>query len=227
MPTLTGVRTLEQIWPPFALQVTAGPLQLTAVRDRDIPALVSLAEDGIHDPAAMPFSPPWSAAPADALGRAMAAYYWGVRAGFGPDRWALELVARWDGVVVGVQAFSTVDYLVTRTGETGSWLGRAHQGRGIGTAMRQAICAFVFDHLDAEEVTSAAFVDNPASLAVSRKLGYADNGVFRRKRRDGELAMSRELTLKPEALVRSRHPTTVRGVEGLRRFVGLNDQAGR
>lgn len=27
--------------------------------------------------------------------------------------------------------------------------------------MRQTLCAFVFDHLDAEEVTSGAFEDNP------------------------------------------------------------------
>jgi hypothetical protein len=42
--------------------------------------------------------------------------------------------------------------------------------------MRQVICAFVFDHLDAEYVTSGAFSDNLASLGVSRKVGYADNG---------------------------------------------------
>ena len=61
-------------------------------------------------------------------------------------------------------------------GETGSWLGMKHHGRGIGTVMRQALCAFMCDHLDAAEVTSAAFVDNHASLAVSRKVGYRENG---------------------------------------------------
>ena len=40
--------------------------------------------------------------------------------------------------------------------------------------MRQMICAFLFDHLDFEEITSGAFTDNPASLAVSRKVGYRD-----------------------------------------------------
>lgn len=37
--------------------------------------------------------------------------------------------------------------------------------------MRQALCAFLFDCLDAQEITAGAFVDNPASLAVSRKVG--------------------------------------------------------
>jgi RimJ/RimL family protein N-acetyltransferase len=54
--------------------------------------------------------------------------------------------------------------------------------------MRQAMCALLFDHLDAQEIASAAFVDNPASLAVSRRVGSVDNGIFREQRRPGELA---------------------------------------
>ncbi len=63
-----------------------------------------------------------------------------------------------------------------RVFETGSWLGRRFQGHGIGTRMRQAMCTLAFDHLGFEEVTSAAFLDNPASLGVSRKVGYVPNG---------------------------------------------------
>jgi RimJ/RimL family protein N-acetyltransferase len=37
--------------------------------------------------------------------------------------------------------------------------------------MRQAICAFICDELEAGEITSGAFTDNPASLGVSRKVG--------------------------------------------------------
>ena len=37
-----------------------------------------------------------------------------------------------------------------RGGETGSWLSRPFQVRGTGTAMRQVICVFLFDQLDAE-----------------------------------------------------------------------------
>jgi len=67
-----------------------------------------------------------------------------------------------------------VSGLVTRTTETGSWLARRFQGRGIGTAMRQIIAAFAFDHLDTRHVTSAAFSDNVASASVSRKVGYTE-----------------------------------------------------
>lgn len=63
-----------------------------------------------------------------------------------------------------------------KTVTTGSWLGRAFQGRGIGKEMRAAVLALAFDHLDAEFATSASFADNPASAEVSRALGYEENG---------------------------------------------------
>jgi len=139
-----------------------------------------------------------------------------------PAAWTLETTVRFEGEVVGCQSISTKDYLTTRTGETGSWLGRKHHGRGIGTLMRQTICAFMFDHLDAAEVTSAAFLDNPASLAVSRKVGYRENGVARLKRRDGEVALSQNLLLTAATLNRPEQPLDVVGVSTFRSFLGLN-----
>lgn len=131
---------------------------------------------------------------------------------------------RHEGVPVGVQAFQTRNYLVTRSGETGSWLVRSRQGRGIGTLMRQVVCAFVFDQLDAEEITSSGFVDNPASLAVSRKVGYVENGTSREQRRPGELALSRQLVLRPQSLVRPAYPVEVEGVAAFRQFIGLPER---
>ena len=110
---------------------------------------------------------------------------------------------------------------MTRTGETGSWLGLAHQGKGIGTVMRRAICAFAFDHLDAEEVTSGAFTDNAASLAVSRKVGYRLGGQKRLRRREGELAVNQQLVLRPEDLVRGDQSIAVEGLPAFRRSIGL------
>lgn len=218
--------SLADVWPPFGLRLRAGPLELSAVRDEDIPALVALAEAGIHDRAEMPFMVPWTMTdPAD-LRRAMAAHYWGDRAACTPGGWSLEFVVRHEGVPVGVQAFQARNYLVTRSGETGSWLVRSRQGRGIGTLMRQVVCAFVFDHLAGEEITSSGFVDNPASLAVSRKVGYVDNGTSREQRRPGELALSRRLVLLPGALIRSAYPVEVEGLAGFRQFIGLPDVGG-
>jgi RimJ/RimL family protein N-acetyltransferase len=217
------MRTLEQIWPVFGLRVSAGPLELSAIRDDDIPALVDLAERGIHDPDAMPFAVPWSTA--TDLGHEMSTYYWRTRAGFEPSAWSLDLVVRSEGTVVGCQGFGTRNYAVTRSGETGSWLGRAYQGRGIGTRMRQAMCVLLFDHLGAQEITSGAFLDNPRSLAVSRRLGYQPNGRTRERRREGELAVCQRLVLTPADFVRPDFDVRVDGAEPVRRLIGLSEPA--
>jgi RimJ/RimL family protein N-acetyltransferase len=215
------VRTLEEIWPVLGVRIATGPLELSAVRDCDIPGLVDLAQRGIHGSDEMPFSEPWSTAPPDELATTMAAHYWRLRGNFSQDDWSLELVVRRNGVIVGCQGFYTHNYQVTRAGETGSWLGREFQGQGTGTLMRQAMCAFLFDHLEAEEITSSAYVDNPASLAVSRKVGYRTNGRLREQRRKGEAVVSLKLLLQPHELIRPPDDVRVSGAAELRRFIGL------
>ena len=213
--------TIEEILPALALRITAGPLELRGLGDDDLAALCDLASRGIHPPARMPFYFPWTDAPPDRLPLNTAQYHWRARAAFGVDAWTLPLGVWFEGVLVGSQALEADRFLVTRTAETGSWLGAHYQGRGIGTAMRQAICALAFDHLGAAEVTSGAFADNPASLAVSRKVGYRPNGSARVQRREGELAVLQKLVLRPEDLVRGT-PITVTGLEAFRRSIGLD-----
>lgn len=215
-------RDVPDLLPMLGLRIGAGPLELRGITDDLLVGLCGLAVEGIHDPAEMPFYVPWTDAPPEELARNTAAYHWRARAQFSPETWGLHLAVLWEGELIGTQAFETTDYLVTRTGETGSWLGRTFQGRGIGTLMRQTICAFAFDHLDAAEVTSAAFVDNPRSLAVSRKVGYRDAGVRRLQRRPGELALNQRLALAPADLVRGPHPLEVHGLEAFRRSIGLD-----
>jgi RimJ/RimL family protein N-acetyltransferase len=208
--------------PLLGLRVQAGPVELRGITDDLLGPLADLAVAGIHAPDAMPFFAPWTAAPAEELPRNFAQHHWRVRASFAPEKWTAELAVSWNGELVGVQGISTEDYLVTRGGETGSWLVRAYQGKGIGTAMRQVMCAFVFDHLDAKYITSAAFTDNPASLAVSRKTGYADNGV-RHVSRQGKPATLREILLTPDRLVRFGHDLTVHGLPEFRHSIGLDN----
>ncbi len=210
----------------LGLIITAGPLTLRAITDDDLAALCDLAEEGIHPAEQMPFAFPWTDAPAGELARNTVQYHWRVRAGFTPAAWSLQLGVWRDGELVGTQGIETSNFLVTRTGETGSWLGRRFQGRGIGTAMRQAICAFAFDHLEATELTSGAFLDNPASLAVSRKVGYTENGVVRMQRRPGELALNRHLVLRPPQLVRGPDPIEVDGLPAFRAAIGLDPASG-
>ena len=127
----------------------------------------------------------------------------------------------YDGRLVGSQGFSTRDFLITRIGETGSWLGREFHGIGIGTAMRKVICAFIFDYLGAKFITSSAYADNPASLGVSRKCGYRQNGVSIRNRM-GKPAPLQLLILEPGNLVRYEHELTVEGLPEFRRSIGLD-----
>lgn len=210
---------ISDVYPVLGLSIRAGSLELRGLTDDDIAALGALAQRGVHPPERMPFYHPWTDAPVEEIPLGMAQYHWGVRARFSRAAWTLDLGVWVDGELVGTQGFSTHDYLLTRTGETGSWLGMEHQGKGIGTRMRQAMCAFVFDHLEATEVTSGAFLDNPASVAVSHKVGYVDNGVSRKKRRD-EVADHLALRLAPEAFVRGE-PIEVTGAEAFRRLIGL------
>jgi RimJ/RimL family protein N-acetyltransferase len=84
------------------------------------------------------------------------------------------------GELVGAQSVGASAFATMRTVATGSWLGRDHQGRGLGRRMREAVLGFAFDHLGAEVVaTTSAFLDNARSLGVSRALGYRDDGVGR------------------------------------------------
>lgn len=212
--------SLAEIWPPYALRIREGDLLATVATDADLPGLVQLVLDGIHDPEQMPFKTPWTLAdPAD-LPANTVRHFWSVRGGFTPEKFDLLCAVRVGRELVGVQSLHATDFAVTRTGETGSWLGRRFQGRGIGTRMRRAICTLAFDGLGATEVTSGAFLDNPASLAVSRKVGYRPNGTVRLQRRKSELAINQRLVLTPETFVRG-NPVHLEGVENLRAFLHL------
>jgi RimJ/RimL family protein N-acetyltransferase len=212
--------TVAAALPLLGLRITAGPVELRGITDDLLGPLAELATD-IHDPDFMPFGFPWSLAPAPDMPRNVAQYHWGKRASFSPAQWTADFAVTYHGELVGCQGFSTKDYLIVRGGETGSWLGRRFQGKGIGTAMRQVICAFVFDHLDAEYITSTAFEDNPASLGVSRKAGYTDNGVDRVDRL-GKRAIMQRIVLEPANLVRYEHELTVDGLPEFRKSIGLD-----
>ncbi|MEU1388015.1 GNAT family N-acetyltransferase [Nonomuraea sp. NPDC005730] len=51
----------------------------------------------------------------------------------------LHLAIRLDGTAIGLQSMWATDFAISRTVETGSWIGLAHQGRGYGTEARMAV----------------------------------------------------------------------------------------
>jgi RimJ/RimL family protein N-acetyltransferase len=87
--------------------------------------------------------------------------------------------------------------------------------------MRAAILEFAFSGLGAEVALSAAFSDNPASLAVSRALGYEDNGEEIVERR-GLPAEQIHLRLTRERWEQRERPRVeLEGVEACREFFGV------
>ena len=65
---------------------------------------------------------------------------------------------------------------------------------GLWAKLHRAVLHLAFAGLGAQSATSIAFTDNPASLAISRTLGYKPDGVERRSRR-GQPAVSQRLRL--------------------------------
>jgi RimJ/RimL family protein N-acetyltransferase len=169
-------------------------LELRPDDDQGLRQLVEVARAGVHPPGFMPFAVPWTDAPDAQLGLNTFQYYWSERARLRADDWHLHFLVRLDGQVIGEQALIGQDFAVTREVSSGSWLGLRHQGHGYGTEMRAAILAFAFDHLGAVQARTSAYVDNAASLAVSRSLGYVDDGTLRDSRR-GEPAVQIRMLL--------------------------------
>jgi len=166
-------------WPLFDLRLRVGNLELHLPTEDDLVALIAVAKAGIHPPEEMPFAFPWTDEPSPAFDRSFFQFHVGLRASWRPDSWSLPLGVWADGQPVGVQELAADRFAVMRTVNTGSWLGQAFQGRGIGKLMRQAVLALAFDHLDAEVAESSGFFDNPASMGVSRSIGYRENGIGR------------------------------------------------
>lgn len=163
-------------WPLFGLRIVTPRLELRPPNDGDLADLATVAADGVHDPDFMPFSVPWTEGGPETAARSVLQFNWRLRGEWKPEAWHLSLVTVVDGEVVGTQGILGNDFGVTKTVETGSWLGKRHQGKGIGKEMRAAVLHFAFVGLGAEVALSGAWQDNQPSLGVSAALGYEPNG---------------------------------------------------
>jgi RimJ/RimL family protein N-acetyltransferase len=168
---------LTDVWPLFGLVLRTPRLELRVPSLDQLAALARLADEGIHDPAVMPFVSGWSDLPPGERGRSVLQWQWHSWAGLTPQKWTVEFVVIAGGQVVGLQALGATDFAVTREVHTGSWLGRRHHGRGIGTEMRAAVLHLAFAGLGADWARTSAMADNAASLGVTRKLGYTPDGL--------------------------------------------------
>lgn len=215
---------LESIWPPFALRIRAGDMELSPVRETDYPELAAIADGGVRGDDVQSFLVNWDSGTAEEVARSIAQYQWGTRARFHVDDWTIEFTVRVDGRAVGVQGVSAMGFTRTRSVTTGSWLALQEQGQGYGTRMRSAVVAAFADHFDAEAFHSAYFEGNDSSRRVSEKLGYSPNGVKTSLAADGQARDEHQLVLAAKDIDRGADwfRVDVSGTEGVRRFLGLS-----
>jgi len=210
------------IWPLFDLRVTTPRLELVAIDDEVAVELAQLAAQGIHDPGFMPFAFEWTDVASPQLERNTLQYYWRTRAAITPTEWTVDMAVRADGRIVGTTGMITRSFSTLRTFETGSWLGREFQGRGLGKEMRVAMLHLGFVGFEGLTATTAAFDDNGPSLGVTRSLGYRENGSSTKVRR-GAAATSLHFSMAREhfdAHLR-RNDIELHGVEQCLPVLGL------
>jgi RimJ/RimL family protein N-acetyltransferase len=211
---------LTDVWPLFGLVLRTPRLELRVPSLEQLAALAELADEGVHDPAAMPFLVPWTDLPPGPRGRSVVQYQWRQWGALTPQQWTLELAVLVDGEPVGIQSIGGTEFAVTRELHTGSWLGRRHHGRGIGTEMRAAVLQLAFDGLGADWAVSSALDGNHASIGVSRKLGYADDGIALQTVR-GQRRIDRRFRLDRDTWATSRTvPVRMEGLEPCRELLG-------
>ncbi len=208
-------------WPLFDLEVRTPRLTLRYLDDRLAVELLAVAARGVHDPATMPFSVPWTDLPSPQMEQEAMRFYWQSRAATRPESWRLLHAVIVDGEVVGAADLFADGYPSLRQFTTGSWLGLEFQGRGLGKEMRMAALTLGFDGLGAEFALTAAWHDNAASLGVTGRWDTTTSArarVLRRGVPDEQLAF--RMPRDHWDTIR-RDDITLHGVEAAREFLGV------
>jgi RimJ/RimL family protein N-acetyltransferase len=215
-----GTSTLAAVWPLFGLRIRSERLVLRLPTDDDLPRLIDVAKAGIHPPDEMPFGVAWSTAPSPGFERGFLSHHWEARARWDRDDWALHLMVTLDDRPIGAQSILARRFPTFGMVHTGSWLGRAWQGQGLGTEMRSAVLSFAFDGLSARSAETDAFLDNAASNGVTRSIGYEPNGVMEMAPQ-GVPRLARRYRITAEAWrSRPRPPVTIEGLDGCLELFG-------
>jgi RimJ/RimL family protein N-acetyltransferase len=210
----------QAVWPLAGLAVVTPRLALHYITDDLGAHLALLAARGIHDPATMPFSTPWTDVPSPELERNTMRFYWRNRIETTVEHWDLNLAAVVKEVTVGMCSIEADAFPARRTAETGSWLGRAYQGQGFGREMREAALHLIFAGFDADQATTQAWHDNRASLGLTRSLPYTHTGTSRLPRRGRrETLLAFTMTSKQWATLR-RNDIQLHGIDEARAQLG-------
>ena len=205
-------------WPLFDLRLRCREVRLRAVRETDLPHLAAvLPPDVGHDPRLELFP---ELTDIENERRLFCQGYWRAWGTWSPSSWVLHMAVEHAGALVGVQTLEGEDFPRLRTVDSASWLVPEVRGRGLGVAMRLAVLGLAFDHLGAVAAVTSATVRNAASLGVSRRIGYADNGIGLVVETGG-VATLQHLRL-PIGSWRHGHEVSVEGFPPCRPWFGLS-----
>jgi L-phenylalanine/L-methionine N-acetyltransferase len=91
----------------------------------------------------------------------------------------LSLVAVLDGSIVGSIGLQRMAGRRAHTGVLGMGVHDAFQGRGIGTALMEAVVEAADRWLGLTRLQLTVYADNPAAIALYRKFGFEVEGTFR------------------------------------------------
>lgn len=206
-------------WPLLGLRLTTPDLELRLPTGEELASLAEVAAAGVHDPGFMPFGVPWTDGTPQQVARSVIQHHWRMAGAWTPDDWHLLFTIFYQGEPIGIQGISAEKFAITRQVGTGSWLGERFQGRGLGTQMRTAVLEFAFTGLGAETAVSSARIGNYASLGVSRKLGYREDGLKRTVVQD-QLRVEQRLRVDRRDW-RAAFPVHISGLEGCLQEFGL------
>ncbi|WP_026925241.1 GNAT family N-acetyltransferase [Glycomyces arizonensis] len=212
--------------PIYRLRLRTERLELRLPDAEELAGLADVAADGIHDPGFMPFLFPWTDTTPAKRGRSVALWYHRCIGRWESGNWHVPFVVFYEDEPIGIQEIGSRKFAVSREVDTGSWIGLAHQGKGIGTEMRAAVLHFAFAGIGADWATSASFDGNEASAGVSHRLGYRADGV-KYEVVQGKRRLERRWRLSREDWeANRRHEVAIEGLdEGVREMLGLGDTA--
>jgi len=162
-------------WPLTGLRLSCRDVSLRPVREADLPALATMLPGDFEQDPRLELFPGLS--PEENHRRLFHQGYWKALGTWSPSSWVLHLAVTYEGGLVGVQTLEGTDFPVLRTVDSASWLVPRVRGRGLGVAMRTAALGLAFDRLGAVAAVSSAVAGNAASAGVSRRIGYAANGI--------------------------------------------------
>lgn len=200
-------------WPLFGLTIRTPRVELRYLDDALMEELVEAAAAGIVDDSGpMPFLTPWIREEPPAFQRKSMQWHWKNRAEVSAASWVLPFAIVVGGEVVGAQDLVSRHFPVARQVQTGSWLGRDHQGKGTGKEMRSAVLHLAFEGLGAQAAHTEAFEDNPRSLGVTKALGYEPNGWWVHDREGAPAREERYVMTRDRWLEGRRDDITIEGL---------------